>query len=587
MKKFTFLRVCCGILPSIVITSSAEAAAVDQTKNSIIDEMEVEDFQNATGRYLRISFPRFTGTILDQDMVRTMATCLVERYGIDKTDIKIIFELPDNVTVIGQNAFSAQPNEPADSAIPFMMKCLKQLNVSSQNSLEVIAAHAFSGCENFDIHVVGNRIAGKGPFPNLKRIRTRAFDGCKSLTVAPFEEKTPLTTAGTYFISGTSIKDIQIPPSLETLPLLGEKSVEQVYIPRTTKLAQIGLSNSSTTHPTIFIEQGIAASKLFRILRTMLRNISYTRPKAGQPLPVCSKIILGTPGHAAPRYEENSVILYNRRVFKGDPTDLDIPNHKLCFSSPLNIRELAKASYRSYLQHNTNPDPTFEEILRYLSPELVLYAFSQNAGQFLQSLEEENEGMYTFFAKCFILTRFFCGISCFDICRLCSAYIDPVLLRKYFLLHEVNDQDEPTPSKEIIDAIKEDNVDAFQKLSIQPIQGLTSPANVRIQGRSGYRWHPDLWRFVNGEYHPERLLPIDLAALFGAVKIFKLIQKNSDVRDFSINLFQRACIGGNSEIIHILEQQLKPSQGMVEHILERIPYPDVFQYLFDNYVPHD
>lgn len=563
---------------------------------------------------VRVELSGFCKPVLKEKDIRAVAQHVKKTYG---PDVRIAFVLPACVKQIGTGVTPLiSPYDPAISIYPFssafydMHENLEEIIVPPQSDLEDLGAFTFGHCRN--LRRIGDR--NPNPFPNLRRIGRSAFLQCWNLTTTPFNRNTPLIEIDNA-CSCSGCDYIEIPETLQSFN--GHFGTPLTYfVPKESKIKKLDTRFSmSPVSDTIHIESGIKSEDLVWILGAIFRYRDGLSTWKDQ------RIVLDPAKKTTVQYEEDSVVLDGRFVFGYHKVNAQ--NVKLCFSSSLSPHILALMNFINIKDKEKLNHKDYKSLLSHLSPELVMYAFSQRAGAFLQKLEKIDEDLGLFFFECFSVIRFICGISCFDLFEACPEFnIDPELIKSCLVRRgvvEIGDNqkiwklfisgkyEEKVKESDIIDIIEEDDIDQFQEivanrpefsldekfpyLSLRILTGFR-PHTYGFYGMSSAAGKPRRGAWL----HPNDLHPIELAALLGATEIFKYIFLNFNKQALPKDLFWYACFGGNPEIIHIVEheqlvpllKQNRPSAlKIIRKLLKTLPYPDIIDFLKINYIQGD
>lgn len=572
----------CGTLTM----SFTNAATMLQTETGIFVKTEAIRDKGELPHLIRVELPNFNEHELNSNVVTEVGKAVLDRYG---KDIRIAFVLPDSVTTIkgcvdvmgGYRLLSKKAR-----TFSYIEENLEQLIVSPKNRLEFIGCAAFYDCRFLDCIKSEGRAPFLGkqenPFPNLKEIEAYAFSHCQRLTTPPFNENTPLDKMGERAFFGTGISHFTIPKTLSSCDRSFQGCpLRTIFVPKETNLCHFRINDDDRVHNYRFvIDNEVKSEDIPLFLSRLLRNYNYTS-NISSP----ASIILNTSKERAltnpkksildyKKYEEDSVILWNHRIIYYDKNmETKIPSHKIYFLSKSSLKELVDTAYTKYIFQKEVADGGYQEFLSCLSPELVLYAFSQNAGKLLETLKADR-AKRLFIFKSFVLSRLGAGISCFDLFDACPDLdINPRFIRNCSLQNDFSIPKKCGVSKDFVDLIRRDDLNSF--INCIEKEGYSLD---KIPGPSGYR----LTAFP--DHRPENFSPMGLAALFGSINIFKFLISNKV--EFPSSIWDFAFYGGHPEIIHILEEQPeleKRLQYSLKHLSEKIPHPRTIEYLENNY----
>lgn len=617
--KSTFYLTVASILPINFVNTSIDTMVV-----KVLNEQTDAD----SPKQVQLTFPKFSGTQLACEAIEKISNNLKEKHG---ENVQIDFFLPDTVKYIGKKAFCS------------MQENLVSFCVSNQNNVEEIRKLAFSECEKFNIVKIDDQENTGGVFPHLKVVDHQAFRLCKKLTVPIFNRNTPVVRVGGNVFAKSGITRLEIPRSVNKwISSFGTVEFEEVFIPKEAPLICLVTEKQPWFALRIYIDPEIKADNLLKQIEIINKKFysNYFKMIVNQTSilgfrneeKICS-ITIGDPSNkeAKNNTERDSVLLFKN--FHAKLSNKTI-SKKIVTSSDEKLKKLMEESYRTFLNDNSYDNNTVNnaeprEFLMQLPPELILFALSQDAGEFLKNFEEENPSLYLLFLRTFLFIRFYLNMPCDDLCQACEDQVDLSFIKDYFLREEATFSYKMTPENmrqdfiaqsvfdyfqnDFINIFKSDNVDTFIKwantITKQGERGLIGEIQF-TNDRSEIQHSPTVLKYkefpIRSKKKDYKIYPkgnikesvnfnskvppsfLDLAALYGSIKIFKYILLNNG--KISDSTLAYACWGGEPEIIHIVKQNLKTKkisipQHKIKQLLIFLPYPDICRYIRQEYLP--
>lgn len=431
----------------------------------------------------------------------------------------------------------------------------------------------------------------KNVFPFLKRIGYQAFSGCKNLKTMPFNEDTPLEEIEPEAFKDVVIHSLILPKTLKSIGSFAFSYIHSVFIPKGSHLKYIDSHCFGDGPFKIIIDREMSSGELISILQRFKEIVTDSLIKSNHYSSAC--ISLGSAEQIDPtnpldlitnkqyQYIKDSILLIKNKIYtKEVKKEIKKPEcYKIFFSSSRSLEELAESAYNKYDLQKDSANDGYDQFLSCFPTELALYALSQESGDFLKS--QTNEEKRSLFYKFFVVVRFCAGLPCFDLFEACpDLELSPEFIRKFFLRKRAVEEEINASTKEFIDAFQRDDLEFLSEL----VEKGNYPLDERPSGTSGYQLagkSPHVFHDT-----PEDLYPIELAALFGAIKIFKyLMLKKVKIPD---SIWDYALYGGHPEIIHILEdseQQIKELKKFCSYKDRSInlPYRHIINYLHNNY----
>lgn len=156
-----------------------------------------------------------------------------------------------------------------------------------------------------------------------------------------------------------------------------------------------------------------------------------------------------------------------------------------------------------------------------------------------------------------------------ELCEDWASTFESYQANNWSLLKEIREYEYPRNS--LYYAIKVDNVDMFQEISSDP------------QFQYDQTVPTSFFQITTLSHRPTL---IQMAAVYGSIKCFKFLMLNGSKPELyskpPYTLMQCAILGGNMEIIHILEQQKVDLSGSL-HTAIQVHRNDIYHWLHDTY----